>query len=546
MSDTTQDATLPHLSSVPPAALPRSFGDYELLEEIARGGMGVVWKARQKSLNRIVAVKMILAGQLASPGDVARFRTEAESAAALDHPNIVPIYEVGEHEGQHYFSMKLIEGGSLAARMEEVRRQPRQAVRLLTTVAQAVHHAHQRGVLHRDLKPGNVLLSAGQAFQPDVEAVRLESLTYVPHVTDFGLAKRLERPSETASGAIVGTPAYMAPEQAAGKKGLTTAIDVYALGAILYELLTGQPPFHGDNLVDLLVQVREQEPTPPRSLNARIDRDLETICLKCLAKEPERRYESAKALADDLERWLTDEPIQARPVSFGERASRWLWKRRRGLGLTLGSMLVTLLLVLAAVQGLRYYQESKLGRIVLTTDSSTALVAEVLAGDREELVLPAFTVPTQQPVSLPAGEYRVRLSSTEPTVLSETYLLTVERGPEQRFDIRLDDRRLGAPIELAEQERHNLLTLEGRTDVIITAAKSIRRVEAATGKVIWQTSLSQEDQPIIAEASRKARRWPDFGGRRSVPEGPSQLRGGHSSRSSWTARARDRGMSWQS
>jgi WD40 repeat protein len=309
----------------------RYFGDYEVYEELARGGMGIVFRARQVSLDRPVALKMILAGKLATPAQLTRFYSEAAAAAKLDHPNIVPIYEVGEHHGQHFYSMRLIEGGTLAGRTL-----PAQApdtsgpagekfgsqycANLICQVAHAVHFAHRHGILHRDLKPTNVLLDKNDK----------------PYVTDFGLAKVAgDDLGLTQSAAVLGTPAYMAPEQASGSaRQLTTAADIYSLGAILYELLTGRPPFVADTPLAAMRKVIDEKPVAPRRLarlksRPEVDKDLETICLKCLRKDPQSRYRSAQALAEDLERWLAGEPILARPASGPERFR--LWCKRKPL-----------------------------------------------------------------------------------------------------------------------------------------------------------------------------------------------------------------------
>lgn len=288
--------------------LPTRLGGYELLAELGRGGMGVVYRARQLGLDREVAVKMILRGHLASPTDRERFRAEAEAAARLDHPNIVPVYEVGEAEGRPFFSMKYISGRTLSQLLAEHPLPSHEAAYILTAVSRAIHFAHQKGVLHRDLKPSNILMD------PDGE----------PHVTDFGLAKRMADPvSLTKSGAILGTPSYMAPEQAAGARGeVGPASDVYSLGAVLYHMLTGRPPFQAASPVDTVLLVLEQDPVPPRMINPKVDRDLEMIALRCLQKPADLRYASADALADDLEAYLHDEPIAARSGRFVQVLSR--------------------------------------------------------------------------------------------------------------------------------------------------------------------------------------------------------------------------------
>ena len=310
--------------------IPGILGDYELLGEIGRGGQGVVYRARQKSLNRVVALKVVRAAERTTPTRLKRFRLEAEAAARLDNPNIVPIYEVGEHAGSCYFSMKFIEGGPLD---ELVKGEPmpiRRAVELIAKLGRAVHYAHQRGILHRDIKPGNILLDANGE----------------PHLTDFGLARLSECDSTmTRTIETLGTPSYMAPEQALGSNNqLTSPTDVYGLGAVLYHLLTGQPPFAGGTTYDTIRLLLETEPRQPRLWNPKIDRDLTTICLKCLEKDPQRRYASALALAEELDRWLKHEPIHARRTGVFGRGKKWV--RRNP---TKALLLVSLIALAAAI-----------------------------------------------------------------------------------------------------------------------------------------------------------------------------------------------------
>ena len=308
-----------------PAPAPaREFGDFEILEEVGRGGMGVVYQARQKSLDRIVALKMIREASLATADDRARFKAEAEAAARLKHPNIVTVYEVGAVGGRAYICMEFVGGRTLAQRVADGPLPPREAARLVAVIARAVHHAHLHGILHRDLKPSNILLGNAECGMRNAEsrtglpvcdsAFRIPHSAIDPKVTDFGLAKKLDQTATfTSTGAVVGTPSYMAPEQAGGRKDLTPASDVYSLGAILYELLTGRPPFQASNPVDTLLLVLEQEPVRPRDLNPTVPRDLELICLKCLQKPADLRYAAAAELAADLEAFAAGEPVSAQP-----------------------------------------------------------------------------------------------------------------------------------------------------------------------------------------------------------------------------------------
>jgi TolB-like protein/Tfp pilus assembly protein PilF/predicted Ser/Thr protein kinase len=344
-----------------PMPMLMDFGDYELLEQIGRGGQGVVFRARQKSLNRTVALKVIGLGQWAAEAHLKRFRLEAEAAARLEHTGIVPIHEVGERDGSCYFSMKFVEGGQL----DEVgKREPipiRRAVELMAKVARIVHYAHEHGILHRDIKPGNILLDAKGE----------------PHLTDFGLARLVESESSvTHTLDVLGTPSYMAPEQAVGNNAaVSNATDVYGLGAVLYQTLTGQPPFAGGTTYETIKLLLDTEPRQPRVLNPKIDRDLSTICLKCLEKDPKRRYASALALAEDLERWLKHEPIRARRTGIFARGRKWV--RRNPTS----ALLAASLIAVAAAAGWIVWKSQLIPHKVRITNGVAVLPFENLSGD---------------------------------------------------------------------------------------------------------------------------------------------------------------------
>ncbi len=397
------------------------FGDFELLERVAAGGMGVVFKARQLSLNRLVAVKMIRAGQRFREGDLRRFRTEAEAAANLKHPHIVPIHEIGEHQGRHYFSMDFIEGQTLADLVRDRPLEPARAASLVQTIAEAIAYAHSRGVLHRDLKPSNVMIDGlGQ-----------------PHVADFGLAKLFDSATDSANrgsqgaasgrpnrfspasesvatdlpvehtltGQILGSPSYMSPEQAAGKhRDTTMATDVYSLGAVLYDLLTARPPFCAPSPLETIAMVAESEPVAPRVFNPAVPSDLETICLKCLEKEPVRRYAGAQELADDLGRFLRQEPIHARPAGFGERAVKWARRRpaRAGLiGVSIAAVLALVTVLWVDAENIRRQRDAV--RREQETTAENLYAADLFLGfqalERENLGLARRALGAQRPLA---------------------------------------------------------------------------------------------------------------------------------------------------
>ena len=398
---------------------------------------------------------MILAGQLASTADVSRFYSEAQAAANLEHPGIVPIHEVGQYGGQHYFSMAFVDGESLAERLTAGPLPQQEAAALVQHLCEAVQYAHQRGVIHRDLKPGNVLIDRDGR----------------PHITDFGLAKQTAAGNDlTATGQVLGTPSYMPPEQAAGDlAAVGPAADIYSLGAVLYAALTGRPPFQAATPIDTLLQVRVADPVSPRLLNPSVKKDLETICLKCLEKEPQRHYGSAAEMAEDLRRFLHDEPILARRLGPLARSVRWVRKRRRIVGMVAASAALAAILLIGGFLVSRAHERSLLGNVAITTNGPS-LVAEVL-DEADQAAAPSFPVPNSQPVQLPEGSYRVRLSSAG--IVSQDYSLRIDRGATVNFDARLEDRTLWPPLELKSDEYVEPVEFGRRTDLLVYRSSNV-------------------------------------------------------------------------
>lgn len=474
---------------------PAQLGDFRILREIGRGGMGVVYEAEQISLNRKVALKVLRFGS-ADEGTLERFRREAETVAHLHHTNIVPIFAVGCEQGVNYYAMQYIEGQSLADKATacqsgaEYAAFAKELARWGLEAAEALAHAHQRGVIHRDVKPSNLLLDQDGRIW----------------LTDFGLAKRADEVTMTAAGVIMGTPRYMSPEQASSlQQPIDHRTDIYSLGATLYELATGKPVFVGDTPQGVITQILSAEPVPPRRLQTSIPRDLETIILKCLAKEAGQRYASAQSLAADLRAFREDRPIQARRPSLVERSVRWARKHRRSAYVAGVAALAAVVVIFSATFLLKRHQEAQLGRVSLSS-SGPNLLGEVL-DEHADVVRATFPVPTTDPVILPAGSYRLRLSSSG--LLSETWPLQIDKGSQASHEVLLRHQLLWRPIELEHNQLHEIVNLSGRGDIMIMdlGDNRLRRLDGRTGKSAWPRDVVFSMETAPATSNREKEEW---------------------------------------
>jgi serine/threonine protein kinase len=478
-----------------PDGAPTTLGDFRIIREVGRGGMGVVYEAEQVSLRRRVALKVLRFGVVADEEALRRFRIEAETIARLHHTNIVPIFGVGTEREISYYAMQFIEGRSLADVQEESSRSVRpipcdDVARWGLQAAEALAHAHQRKVIHRDIKPSNLLLDA-------------EGVVWL---TDFGLAKRADEVTLTLSGVLMGTPRYMSPEQAeAMKRPIDHRTDLYSLGASLYELATGRPVFESASTNDVIMKVLTADPIAPRAIRPGIPNDLETILLTCLAKEPDRRYPTAQALAEDLRAFLEGRSIRARRTPIWEKAARWAKRQKKSVAIGTIAAVISVVLAGSCLAFWLQHQQSKLGRLSLST-TGEPLIAEVLEPNHDARVVEPFTVPTKSPLALPAGDYRVRLSA--PRKVSETYQLRLERGLNQNYDVDLSRRDYGRPNqEQATQDtcRAYPYRVEGRRDLdlIEIDKQSVSRM-ACGRRPIW--SFKPSDQSQIP-AGEKLTEW---------------------------------------
>ena len=480
----------------PATETPAILGEFRIIRELGRGGMGVVYEAEQTTLHRHVALKVLRFGAVADEDAMNRFRREAETVARLHHTNIVPIFAVGCERGVHYYAMQYIAGRSLADVLAESQQtgQPVPAddvARWGLQAAEALAHAHQRGVIHRDIKPSNLLLDGDG----------------IVWLTDFGLAKRMDEATLTVHGTLMGTPRYMSPEQAAAlQQPVDRRTDVYSLGATLYELATGRALFESAQPHVVIAQILTEEPARPRQVRPALPRDLETVILKCLAKEPFKRYQSAQALASDLRAVLETRPIQARRAPAVERIVRYVRQRKKTLTGASIAAAATILLMVGALLGWRYYADWRLGRVALSTDGPP-LAAEILpasSGDRP--IGEPFDIGARTVVALPAGDYRLRVKAKG--FLSQTYRVAINRGETMTHHLTLDENRLLAGESIPfSSVTESVMLRPGKVDFIEWNGETLIRRDGSTGKPIWDAARparpwSPERDPVASRCAR--------------------------------------------